>query len=120
MLPPVPSRPHARPSRPADTARASLFSRLFGWLSAPPPAAKSPPTPRRHEGARRSTQLGPTFARARARARAPSHEPEHCRERGTRAQPWCADGGGLLMRRWLVAVAETHGEGGNRPFGAQA
>ena len=69
----LPSRPHARPRRraAATPARASLFSRLFGWLSAPPPAAEEPaPAPRNNDqGARRSTQR--EHSRGREREREP-------------------------------------------------
>ena len=58
--PPAPEPPARAPEAPraATPARASLFSRLFGWLSAPPPpAAEEPaPAPRNNDqGARRST-----------------------------------------------------------------
>jgi ribonuclease E len=120
--PPPPPEPPARapeaPAAPA-AARPSLLSRLFGWLSAPPPAAPEPaPAARNEEGPRRAGQRDHSRGRDRDRDRDRDPRPhgEHRRERGdrggrggrNRGQRLHNDGGGQRPMR-------EPGDGGNRP-----
>jgi ribonuclease E len=125
--PPAPEPPARAPEtqrapeapRAPVAARPSLFSRLFGWLSAPPPAAEPPPPVAQHDpGARRSAHREHARGRDRDRDRDRDREPrshgEHRRERGgrgrnrDRGQRAHGDGGGQRPMR-------EPGEGGNRP-----
>ena len=119
--PPAPEPPARAPEAPraATPARASLFSRLFGWLSAPPPpAAEEPaPAPRNNDqGARRSTHRDHSRGRERERERERDPRPhsEHRRERGgrgrNRGQRAHGDGGGQRPMR------EAGDGGGQRPM----
>jgi ribonuclease E len=120
--PPPPPEPPARapeaPAAPA-AARPSLLSRLFGWLSAPPPAAPAPaPATRNDEGPRRAGQRDHSRGRDRDRDRDRDSRPhgEHRRDRGdrggrggrNRGQRVHNDGGGQRPMR-------EPGDAGNRP-----
>jgi ribonuclease E len=122
--PPAPEPPARAPEAPraAVAARPSLFSRLFGWLSAPPPPAEPPPPVAQNDpGARRSMHRD--HARGRDRDRDRDREPrphgEHRRERGgrgrNRGQRAHGDGGGGGGGGGGQRPMREPGEGGNRP-----
>jgi ribonuclease E len=124
--PPAPEPPPRAPEAPRAApaaARPSLFSRLFGWLAAPPPAAQPAPAPAQSDpGARRSMHRDHARGRDRDRDRDRDREPrshgEHRRERGGRGrnrgqQRAHGDGGGGGGQR---PVREPGDGGGQRPM----
>ncbi len=79
--------PARAPEAPAAAARPSLLSRLFGWLSAPPPVAAEPsPAARNEQGTRHGMQRDHSRGRDRDRDRDQRSHGDPRRDRGERGE----------------------------------